>query len=148
MRKTTFIFLQLFLCNLNNHADAKKHTNLLYTKIGIASYYGNPRDNHYNKMANGERFNPNNPKIAAHYNLTFGTKLRILNLQNKKTVCVRVTDRMPKSNRIIDLSYAAAKTINILHSGVAKVRITIISNREFYSKKCSSYDFSKTKHIA
>jgi rare lipoprotein A len=129
------IILLIFICSSNIYAKTKYKSHAM---IGIASYYGDPQKDDYDLMANGKEFDPNNPTIAAHHILPLGTKLKVLNLRNKKSICVIVTDRMPKNNRIIDLSYAGAKKLHILTIGVTKVKLTILSNKEFYSKSCNS----------
>ncbi len=65
---------------------------------------------------------------AAHKTLPLGTYVRVINLENGKTVIVRINDRGPfKKGRIIDLSYAAAKKIGMIASGTARVKLDIIS---------------------
>lgn len=92
--------------------------------VGLASYYGHKF--HGRHTASGERFNMN-AMTAAHPHLAFGTRVRVINLENKRTVQVRINDRGPfVKGRIIDLSYAAAKKIGMLSAGVVKVRISII----------------------
>ncbi|MBX2931624.1 MAG: septal ring lytic transglycosylase RlpA family protein [Chitinophagaceae bacterium] len=91
------------------------------TKTGKASYYADKFAGR--KTANGEKYQPNE-YTAAHKKLPFGTKVKVTNLQNNKTVNVRINDRGPfVAGRIIDLSKAAAKELGILKSGVAKVKI-------------------------
>jgi rare lipoprotein A len=64
---------------------------------------------------------------CAHRDLPFGTRLKVTNLENKKSVFVRVNDRGPwVTGRIIDLSYAAAKQLGMIKNGVIKVKIEII----------------------
>jgi rare lipoprotein A len=76
------------------------------------------------KTANGERFNPE-ALTAAHKSLRFGTYVRVTNLRNKKSVVVRINDRGPfVHGRVIDLSLAAAKVLNI--NGVALVSIELL----------------------
>lgn len=90
-------------------------------EYGMASYYG--KDFHGRKTASGEPFNMHD-FTCAHKKYPFGTKLRVTNQENKKTVIVRVNDRGPFiKGRIIDLSYAAAKKIDMIRSGVVKVKI-------------------------
>src|SRR5437868_847203 len=85
---------------------------------GMASYYKSGR-----KTANGEKFNPNG-YTAAHRSLKFGTKVRVTNLRNGRSVIVRINDRGPfVGGRIIDLAYGAAKAVGLHNSGVAKVRV-------------------------
>ena len=89
---------------------------------GIASFYS---DKFQGKLtASGERFDQKK-LTAAHRTLKFGTRLRVTNIKNKKSVIVRLTDRGPFcKGRIIDLSRAAAKQIGI--TGLAKVICTVI----------------------
>ncbi len=91
------------------------------TKTGKASYYSDNLSG--KKTANGEKYKPTE-LTAAHKKLPFGTKVKVTNLSNGKTVTVRINDRGPYvAGRIIDLSKAAAKEIGMLNSGVAKVKI-------------------------
>jgi rare lipoprotein A len=64
---------------------------------------------------------------AAHRTLPFGTRLRVTNLSNGKSVVVRINDRGPfKKKRIIDLSYGAARRIDLIEAGVGKVSLEIV----------------------
>ena len=93
-------------------------------EYGIASYYG--EDFHGKKTASGEVFDQWK-LTCAHRDLPFGTRLRVTNLDNKKSVLVRVNDRGPwVPGRLIDLSYAAAKKIDMVQQGLVKVRVEII----------------------
>jgi rare lipoprotein A len=96
-----------------------------HTESGMASFYGNEFQSR--KTANGERFDQ--AKLtAAHRTLTFGTRLKVTNTQNSKSVVVRVNDRGPfAKGRIIDLSSSAFKTIASLNAGVIPVRIEVIN---------------------
>ncbi|WXL26679.1 septal ring lytic transglycosylase RlpA family protein [Ectopseudomonas mendocina] len=88
---------------------------------GMASYYG--AQHHGKKTASGEPFNQY-ALTAAHRTLPFGTKVRVTNLRNNKSVVVRINDRGPHiRKRIIDLSYQAAKELDMLRDGIAPVRI-------------------------
>lgn len=92
---------------------------------GIASYYGAELAG--NRTANGERFNPN-ALTAAHRTLPMGTKLKVTNKANGKSVIVRINDRGPfAKKRIIDVSRAAAERISMVRSGTARVTLQIIS---------------------
>ncbi len=83
---------------------------------GVASYYNSGK-----QTANGERFNPNG-LTAAHRTLPFGTKVRVTNMRNGKSVVVRINDRGPFIHgRVIDLSLGAAKLVEMTTSGVVKV---------------------------
>lgn len=95
-----------------------------YREGGKASYYG--REAHGKPTASGEKFDMH-ALTAAHKTLPFGTKVRVTHRGNKKSVVVRINDRGPfVAGRIIDLSYAAAKRINMLDAGVADVEIVVI----------------------
>ena len=93
---------------------------------GEASYYGNQFAG--NRTASGERFNPS-ALTAAHRTLPMGTKLRVTNKANGKSVIVRVNDRGPfLKSRIIDVSFAAAREIQMIRAGKAQVTIEIVRN--------------------
>lgn len=93
-----------------------------HAQVGMASYYKSGR-----LTANGERFNPNG-YTAAHRSLKFGTKVRVTNLRNGRSVIVRINDRGPFiRGRIIDLAYGAARAVGMHGSGVAKVRVAILN---------------------
>ena len=92
---------------------------------GTASWYG--PGFHGRRTANGERFNQN-ALTAAHRTLRFGTRVKVTNLRNNRSVVVRINDRGPYSGgRIIDLSAAAAREIGMINSGVARVRIEVLN---------------------
>ncbi len=97
------------------------------TQIGMASWYGGKF--HGRITTNGERYNMY--KItAAHRTLPFGTLVRATNLKNDKSVIVRINDRGPWiPDRVIDLSYGAAKKIEMTEDGVARVRLDIINEQ-------------------
>ena len=93
-------------------------------QTGMASYYATKF--HGRQTASGETFNMY-ALTAAHRKLSFGTKVRVTNLSNNKSVTVKINDRGPYAKaRIIDLSYAAASKIGMIKSGVAKVRVDIL----------------------
>lgn len=88
---------------------------------GVASWYG--PGFHGRRTANGERFDMND-MTAAHPSLPFGTRLKVRNVRTGQTVTVRVNDRGPfKKNRILDLSYAAARAAGVYGPGTAFVEI-------------------------
>jgi rare lipoprotein A len=103
----------------------KKVKSKLYKENGIASYYADKF--HDRKTASGAKFD-NNKLTAAHKKLPFGTKLKVTNLANKKSVIVTVNDRGPfVKGREIDLSKKAYTTIaSNLNSGVIKVNLEIL----------------------
>src|SRR5688572_17646789 len=91
---------------------------------GEASYYGHELAG--NRTASGERFNPNG-LTAAHRTLPLGTRLRVTNIANGRSVIVRVNDRGPfVGNRLIDVSLGAAREINMVRAGKAQVRLEIV----------------------
>ncbi len=91
---------------------------------GDASWYG--KLHHGRKTASGEVFNMNK-LTAAHKTLPLGTKVRVTNIENGKSVIVKINDRGPfAKNRILDLSYSAAQKIDMTKKGHAKVLIEII----------------------
>lgn len=93
--------------------------------LGIASWYGPGFDG--KTTASGERFNKNQ-MTAAHRTLPFGTLVRVTNLHNGRTVDVRINDRGPWiKGRIIDLSQAAARQIDLEHRGIGEVELRVLS---------------------
>ncbi|WP_232509877.1 septal ring lytic transglycosylase RlpA family protein [cyanobacterium endosymbiont of Epithemia turgida] len=91
---------------------------------GMASWYG--PGFHGRLTANGERYNQNG-LTAAHKNLPFGTRVRVTNLNNGRSITVRINDRGPYAHgRIIDLSRGAARVIGLMGSGIAPVQIEIL----------------------
>jgi rare lipoprotein A len=95
------------------------------TENGIASWYGHPY--HGRRAANGEIYDMEK-LTAAHRTLPFDTWVRVRNMKNQRTVDVRIQDRGPFiDGRIIDLSRAAARQIDMIGPGLAQVRLTIIA---------------------
>ncbi|MCD8291376.1 MAG: septal ring lytic transglycosylase RlpA family protein [Prevotella sp.] len=86
---------------------------------GIASYYSNRLQGR--RTSNGERYHKDS-LTCAYNRFPFGTMLKVTNIKNGKSVVVKVTDRC-KSNHRIDLSYAAAKEIDLIRLGTATVEI-------------------------
>lgn len=92
-----------------------------HTLDGIASFYWQEQ-----KTATGETFDKL-AMTAAHKTLPFGTRVRVTNLENGRSVVVRINDRGPfKAGRVIDLSYAAADVIDMRTKGLAPVKIDIV----------------------
>lgn len=93
-------------------------------EVGIASWYGHPY--HGRTSASGEVYDMEQ-LTAAHRTLPFGTLVRVVNLENEKTVDVRINDRGPFiDERIIDLSHAAAQAIDLIGPGIARVRLEVL----------------------
>lgn len=108
----------------NTHAKAAKaaHRSSRWLQIGIASWYGSHFQGH--TTAAGEHFDMN-LMTCAHPTLPMGTWLRVTNLKNRRTAFVRVNDRGPVTDgRIIDLSYAAARTLGL--AGLGKVKLEAV----------------------
>jgi rare lipoprotein A len=97
-----------------------------YTEEGNASWYGEPF--HGRRASNGEIYDMYK-LTAAHRTLPFETMVRVTNQNNGKSTVVRITDRGPfVENRIIDLSLAAAREIELVGPGVAPVRVEVLGN--------------------
>ncbi|MGQ3674704.1 septal ring lytic transglycosylase RlpA family protein [Xanthobacter sp. TB0139] len=91
------------------------------SSTGIASYYWQGQ-----RTANGERFNPE-AMTAAHRSLPFGTKVRVTNKRNGRSVVVRINDRGPFiRGRVIDVSRAAARHLGFTQQGLTHVTLTVV----------------------
>lgn len=103
-----------------------------YREVGVASWYGTLF--HDRRTSSGERYNML-AMTAAHKTLPLPTYVEVRNLKNQRTVIVKVNDRGPfKDNRIIDLSYVAAKKLGMLGRGTAHVEVTAIDPYTFQKK--------------
>jgi len=101
-------------------ADAKP----IFEETGVASWYGAPY--HNRRGSNGEVYNMH-AMTAAHLTLPLGSIVRITNLKNGQSAVVRITDRGPfVVGRIVDLSLAAAKALDVYLPGTAKVRLEVL----------------------
>lgn len=95
-------------------------------QTGKATYYAQKFAGR--STASGEKFKPNK-YTAAHRSLPFGTKVKVTNMANHKSVVVRINDRGPfTKDRIIDLSPIAAKKLQFIRQGVARVKIKVVDN--------------------
>jgi rare lipoprotein A len=96
-------------------------------QTGYASWYGKTHQGR--PTTSGETFDMHK-LTAAHPALPMGTRLRVTNLKNGRSVTVRVNDRGPFiDGRIVDLSYAAARKIGAIADGVVPVRVQVITDR-------------------
>jgi len=94
-------------------------------EIGQASWYG--KAHHGQRTASGERFDMH-ALTAAHRTLPFGTIVRVTVLTSRRSVNVRINDRGPyRRDRIIDLSYEAARELGTVAGGTVRVEITVIN---------------------
>jgi len=101
-------------------ADAKP----IFEETGMASWYGAPY--HNRRGSNGEIYDMN-AMTAAHLTLPLGSIARITNLKTGNSAVVRITDRGPfVPGRIVDLSLAAAKALDVYLPGTAKVRLEVL----------------------
>ena len=92
--------------------------------VGVASWYG--PGFYGRRTANGETFRKGT-LTAAHRTLPFGTMVRVTNLENGRSVNVRINDRGPfKYHRVIDLAHGAASALNMMRAGEIKVRLEVI----------------------
>jgi rare lipoprotein A len=114
-----------------------------YTEQGLASWYGIPY--HGRRAADGEIYDMET-LVAAHRTMPFNTWLKVTNVSNDKAVNVRVIDRGPfVDGRIIDLSKAAARKIDLLGPGTGRVRLEVINapkdipSDDFYSVQVGAF---------
>lgn len=98
-----------------------------FSQTGVASWYG--PGFHGKRTANGETFNQH-ALTAAHKELPLNSVVRVTRVSTGKSIVVRINDRGPfHDNRVIDLSYGAAKQLGIVHRGSEKVKIELISKK-------------------
>jgi rare lipoprotein A len=92
----------------------------------MASWYG--PGFHGNRSASGEIYNQN-AMTAAHKSLPFGTAVQVTNLDNGRSVVVRINDRGPYiGGRVIDLSAAAARVLGLMQTGIAPVQLEVLND--------------------
>jgi len=97
------------------------------TESGVASYYAKSLDGE--RTASGERYD-RKALTAAHRTLPFGSRVKVTNLANGRSVVVRINDRGPYvEKRVIDLSWAAAEELKFLDKGTTKVRLEVLGSR-------------------
>lgn len=120
------IFTALFLSACTSAPSSKpvNTSQVGFVEEGIASFYANKYQ--FRTTANGERFNQF-ASTAAHKTLPFNSRVRVTNLENGKSVVVRINDRGPFiDGRIIDLSRSSFSEIADTNAGLARVRIEVI----------------------
>ncbi|HKD83727.1 MAG TPA: septal ring lytic transglycosylase RlpA family protein [Terriglobales bacterium] len=97
----------------------------IYVEVGMASWYGPPY--HHRRGANGEIYDQN-AMTAAHRTLPLNSMVRVTNVSTGRSALVRITDRGPfVEDRIVDLSLAAAKAVDVWRPGVAEVKLEVLS---------------------
>jgi rare lipoprotein A len=132
MKNLRYLFLPVFLAATTLSAQVRpagktghgKHTGIQY---GTASYYANKFQGR--PMAGGELYDKNK-MTCAHNSLPLGTWVKVTNLRNKKSVVVRVTDRLHhKNKRLVDLSRIAASKLGYVKRGLARVKVEVLTKK-------------------
>lgn len=119
---------------------------LSYSRVGRASWYGPGFDGR--RTASGETFDQH-AMTAAHPTLPMPTYVRVTNLENGRSVVVKINDRGPfKDGRIIDLSKAAGERLRMTKHGTARVRVTVISDRTLRAKRAALGDRQSASDIS
>ncbi len=117
MKKVVSLLITFYICTAHL---------LAHKEVGSASYYNHRF--HGRKTASGELYDKQKYSCA-HRSLPFGTLLQVKNLNNGKSVQVVVNDRGPyHSKRIVDLSYQAARAIDLIQAGVAPVQVEVVQS--------------------
>jgi len=111
-------------CSSTKKSASRAHTTGR-VQTGYATWYGGSL--HGGPTASGERFNKN-ALTAAHRTLRMGTRVRVTNKRNGKSVVVRINDRGPygKKSRIIDVSERAAQILGMIEAGVVPVTVEVL----------------------
>lgn len=108
----------------HSHKLSKNRKTILY---GQASFYGSKFQGR--KTANGEKFS-HAKYTAACNSLPLGTWIMVTNLKNGKTVIVKTNDRLhPTTSRLVDLTKAAAQKLGFIKSGLTRVKVEVLSNK-------------------
>ncbi len=133
MKKFCLLFVLVFsvsVFNVTAQQDStkpKKSNSKSKIQYGLASFYSNKFNGR--KTANGEIFN-NQKLTAAHNTLPLGTYVRVTNLRNKRSVVVKINDRLHhKNKRIIDLSRVAATKLGFIKSGLTRVKVEVLGKK-------------------
>lgn len=122
MKRTNAVFLLTFGFLLTGLPEA--YSQQSYTETGVASYYHDRFEGR--KTANGEIFSQDS-MTAAHKHLPLGSYVKVTNLQNQRSIVLRINDRMPAWNkRSIDLSFKAASELDYIYKGLTHVVIEVI----------------------
>ncbi|MEJ8840820.1 septal ring lytic transglycosylase RlpA family protein [Lacibacter sp. H375] len=134
MKKFCLLFVLVFsasVLNVTAQQDStksvKKSNGKSKIQYGLASFYSNKFNGR--KTANGEIFS-NQKLTAAHNTLPLGTYVRVTNLRNKRSVVVKINDRLHhKNKRIIDLSRLAATKLGFIKSGLTRVKVEVLGKK-------------------
>jgi rare lipoprotein A len=109
-----------------NRKPATEHKEKATVKYGTASFYAKKFDGR--RTADGEIFNSSKYTAACNV-LPFGTWIKVTNLKNKRSVIVKINDRLhPKNKRLVDLSETAARQLGYYGRGLTRVKIEVLRN--------------------
>ena len=111
------------------------------TATGIASWYG--PGFHGKRTSSGERFDEE-ALTAAHRLWAFGTRVRVTLLSTNKSVVVTINDRIPRKDRIIDLSKGAARRVGLIGPGIGKVRLEVVEEAPPSRRRASRASASRS----
>lgn len=116
--------LVLIAIQITGCVSSRRYKYQRTTYFGTASWYG--KKYHGRITASGEKYNMRR-LTAAHPFLPFGTRVKVTHLENGKSIIVTINDRGPfKDNRIIDLSFKAARAIGLVKEGIARVKVEVL----------------------
>lgn len=123
-KKLLAIAAAMLISACSNMQPTSSFGSIGYTETGQASFYANKHQS--KKTASGEPYS-HNLKTAAHRKLPFGTRIKVTNIKNSKSVVVRVNDRGPYiKGRIVDLSKSAFSSIASTASGIISVELEVV----------------------
>ncbi|MDO1447445.1 septal ring lytic transglycosylase RlpA family protein [Rhodocytophaga aerolata] len=130
MQKACICFILWFFCGWQ---VLSAQTQLQLAEQGKASYYANKFEGRL--TANGETFT-NSDLTAAHPSLAFNTLVKVTNTTNGKSVVVRINDRGPHTKaRILDMSAAAARELDMIRAGIATVQVEVLEDAQHRSRE-------------
>ena len=126
IKRADILFLLFAFLFLSIQAQDKGKR--VYVQTGTASFYNKKFDGRH--TSSGERLD-NSRYTAAHSSIPFGTMVRVTNQSNGKSVIVKINDRFyPKKGHIIDVTYSAAKEIDMVRQGMGRVKIEVLDISE------------------
>jgi rare lipoprotein A len=121
----SLVFIAVFTSSCSSRRATVVTPRVGAVERGIASWYG--PGYHGRPTASGETYDMDH-FTAAHRRFAFGTRVRVHNLDNGRSTQVRINDRGPfKKGRIIDLSRAAARDLDMVRPGTARVRVVVVA---------------------
>ena len=131
MRIRTLVFSLFMIPALFCGCSHMNSSTTTWQQVGTASWYG--KDFHGRPTASGEIYDMNGLS-AAHKTLPLGTRVRVTNLDNGRRIDVPINDRGPfVGRRIIDMSYGAARQLDMVQEGLAKVHVQVIQTPRTYT---------------